>query len=329
MINDHNRLASGGQGIATLFVRRPVLAIVLNLLVVLAGVAAFTGIEVRELPNVDRPVITIRTDYDDATPETVDKEITAIVEGAVARTPGVVSISSQSSAGESRITVEFSEKTDLDVAASDLRDAIGNLRSLPEDADAPTIVKADADLTRSCVSRRPRRACRSRPDEARQRPRRRSPAAVEGVADVQRRRPRSLVQIMIDLNALAARHLTVADVNQALTSVPPIARRQASTPTAPARARRCAPGPPARSAPSDQCLDAERRRRRCSARPTDHLAQDQQRDRARSRHHQAGVGQHDRHFRRRRRRHCQRLASTASSVSPPTTPSSSAKRFTR
>ena len=221
MIHDHNRLASGGQGIATLFVRRPVLAIVLNLLVVLAGVAAFTGIEVRELPNVDRPVITIRTDYDDATPETVDKEITAIIEGAVARTPGVVSISSQSSAGQSRITVEFSEKTDLDVAASDLRDAVGNLRSLPDDAEAPTIVKADADsdaimriaATSSTLSIQD--LTKMVNDRVVDRL-----AAVEGVADVQLFGDRDpLVQIIIDPNALAARHLTVADINEALSSV--------------------------------------------------------------------------------------------------------------
>ena len=74
--------------IAAIFVRRPVLAIVVNLLVVVAGIAAFMGIEVRELPDVDRPIITIRTNYDGATPETVDKEITAIIESAVARTPG-------------------------------------------------------------------------------------------------------------------------------------------------------------------------------------------------------------------------------------------------
>src|SRR5690606_23819204 len=112
---------------------------------VLAGIAAFMAIEVRELPSIDRPVITISTQYDDATPETVDKEITAIIEGAVSRTPGVVSITSQSSPERSRVTVEFSEDTDLDVAASDLRDAVGNLRSLPDDADPPTIVKADAE----------------------------------------------------------------------------------------------------------------------------------------------------------------------------------------
>ena len=107
-------MSLGGQSgvkndlrIAAIFVRRPVLAIVVNLLVVVAGIAAFMGIEVRELPDVDRPIITIRTNYDGATPETVDKEITAIIESAVARTPGVSSISSQSRSGQSRITVEF------------------------------------------------------------------------------------------------------------------------------------------------------------------------------------------------------------------------------
>jgi HAE1 family hydrophobic/amphiphilic exporter-1 len=117
-----HRAASGGPDIGSLFVRRPVLAIVLNLLVVVAGIAAFTGIEVRELPNVDRPVITIRTQYDNATPETIDKEITAIIEAAIARTPGVVSISSQSQSERSQITVEFNENVDINVAANDLRD---------------------------------------------------------------------------------------------------------------------------------------------------------------------------------------------------------------
>jgi hypothetical protein len=68
---------------------------VLNLLIVVAGVAALGGVEIRELPNIDRPVITVRTSYDGATPDTIDKEITAVIEGAVSRTPGVVSISSQ------------------------------------------------------------------------------------------------------------------------------------------------------------------------------------------------------------------------------------------
>ncbi len=206
---------------ASLFVRRPVLAIVLNLLIVVAGIAAFTDIEVRELPNVERPVITVRTDYDDATPETVDKEVTAIVEAAVARTPGVASISSQSTSGQSRVTIEFNENADIDVAANDLRDAIGNLNSLPDDADPPTIVKADADadaimrLAVTSTSLSIQDLTQLVNDVVVDRL-----AAVEGVADVELSGDRDpLVQIIIDPSALAARRLTVADVNSALSSV--------------------------------------------------------------------------------------------------------------
>ena len=123
------------------------LTIVLNLLIVVAGIAAYSGVEVRELPNIDQPVITIRTIYTGATPETIDKEVTAIIEGAVARTPGVVSISSESEPGQGQVQVEFDPSTDINVAAADLRDAIGNLRSLPTDPNfsPPTIVKADTN----------------------------------------------------------------------------------------------------------------------------------------------------------------------------------------
>src|SRR5260221_3423248 len=134
-----------GAGFTALFVQRPVLTIVLNLLIVLAGIAAYSGVEVRELPNIDQPVVTIRTNYAGATPETIDKEVTAIIEGAVAWTPGVVSISSESEPGQSQVQVEFDPSTDINVAAADLRDAIGNLRTLPTDSNfsPPTIVKAD------------------------------------------------------------------------------------------------------------------------------------------------------------------------------------------
>ena len=135
--------ADAGGGGAGLFVRRPVLAIVLNILIVVAGAAAFGGVEVRELPNVDQPVVTIRTTYKGATPETVDKEVTRIVEGAVARTPGVTSIESISQAGQSRVTVEFDQSVALDAAASDLRSAVGNIQNqLPNDPNLqqPTVV---------------------------------------------------------------------------------------------------------------------------------------------------------------------------------------------
>ena len=141
-------MTTAGDGITALFVRRPVLAIVLNLLIVVAGLAAINGAEVRELPDVDRPVISISTDYDGAAPETVDREVTAIVESAAGRVSGLKSISASSEFGESDVYIEFGDSTDLNVAAADVRDAIAQVaQDLPEAADEPSIVKADTDAS--------------------------------------------------------------------------------------------------------------------------------------------------------------------------------------
>ena len=218
-----NPHATRDGGIASLFVRRPVLAVVLNLLIVIAGLAAWRGIEVRELPNIDRPVITVRTNYTGATPDTIDKEVTSVIEGAVARTPGVVSISSSSSAGQSQVTIEFDQKTDINVAANDLRDAVGNLRSLPTDDNfkPPTIVKADAGsdaimrlaATSSTMSIQDLTKVVNDVVVTRL-------AAVDGVADVQVFGDRNpIVQIIVDPNALAAHGLTIADLNSALGNI--------------------------------------------------------------------------------------------------------------
>ena len=133
-------------GLTALFVRRPVFAFVINMLIVVAGLAAFFGVEIRELPDVDRPVITVRTTYPSAAAETVDRELTGVIEGAVSRVSGVKSISSTSSYGDSRVTVEFADDVDLDTAASDMRDALGRVANdIPEDADPSRIIKADAN----------------------------------------------------------------------------------------------------------------------------------------------------------------------------------------
>jgi HAE1 family hydrophobic/amphiphilic exporter-1 len=137
-----------GGGITALFVRRPVLAFVINTLIAVAGFAAFLGVEIRELPDVDRPVITVSADFAGAAAETMDREVTTVLENAVARVSGVKSISSTSSFGRSRITVEFGDNVNLDVAASDMRDALGRISNqLPEDMDPPRIVKADANAS--------------------------------------------------------------------------------------------------------------------------------------------------------------------------------------
>ncbi|MEQ8741292.1 MAG: efflux RND transporter permease subunit, partial [Hoeflea sp.] len=127
-------------------VRRPVLAMVISLLIVVAGLAGLYGAEIRELPDVDRPVITVTTQFSGAAPETVDRELTAIIEGAVARVSGVASISSTSTLGRSRVTIEFNDSSDLNVAASDVRDSLGRVtNNMPDGADEPRIVKADAN----------------------------------------------------------------------------------------------------------------------------------------------------------------------------------------
>lgn len=135
-------------GIIGVFIRRPILAAVLSLLIILAGLAAMNAIEVRELPEVDQPVISIRTTYPGAAPESMDAEVTAVLESAVAQVDGVLSISSSSSFAQSRITVEFSNSTNIDIAATDIKNTISAIaRDLPENIEDPQVRKADTDAS--------------------------------------------------------------------------------------------------------------------------------------------------------------------------------------
>ena len=131
------------------FIRRPILAMVVNLLVIIAGIAAVQNIEIRELPDVDRPVVTVSSSFPGASPESMDAQVTAIIESAVARVQGVTGITSNSSYGSSRVSIEFSTTTDMQVAAMDVRDAVASVaRQLPNDMDQePRVMKADADAS--------------------------------------------------------------------------------------------------------------------------------------------------------------------------------------
>lgn len=106
-----------------LAVKRPLLIGVLNLLIVIAGIAALMGVEVRELPNVDRPIVSVTASLPGSAPETMDSEVTSRLENAVARVSGVREIRSSSEENNSRIRVEFNPGVDLDTAASDVREA--------------------------------------------------------------------------------------------------------------------------------------------------------------------------------------------------------------
>lgn len=127
-------------------VRRPYLAVVLNLLIIIAGIGAIFGVEVRELPDVDRPIVSVRANFPGASPETIDAEVTSVVEGAVARVNGVVEVRSSSEEGNFRIRVVFRPSVDLIAAANDVREAVSRIqRELPDDVEDVFVIKADAD----------------------------------------------------------------------------------------------------------------------------------------------------------------------------------------
>ncbi|TBX98969.1 efflux RND transporter permease subunit [Rhizobium laguerreae] len=215
----HQDRASGKQSFTALFVRRPILALVFNTLMVVAGLAAYIGVEVRELPDVDRPVVTVRTTFDGASPQTIDQELTKVIEGAVARVSGLKSISSTSSFGQSRVTLEFSDAIDLSVAANDVRDAIGRItQNLPDEADAPQIVKADSDS--SAIMRLAVTSTNLNMDDLTQLVENEvidRLASVDGVADVEEYGDQEKVfRVDVDQGALASRGLTIGDLTKAL-----------------------------------------------------------------------------------------------------------------
>src|SRR5690606_16533620 len=132
--------------LASLSVRRPVLILVLNLLIALAGFAAFLAVDVRELPDVDIPVVSVRGVLPGASPETMDAQVTNIIEGAVARVSGIKNIRSGSEENGFRTHIEFLPEVDLATAAADVREAVNQVqRELPPEVEQLSVVKADAD----------------------------------------------------------------------------------------------------------------------------------------------------------------------------------------
>ncbi|MGL4414897.1 efflux RND transporter permease subunit [Roseinatronobacter monicus] len=209
------------SGIA-LFVRRPILAFVFSALIVIAGLAGLFAVEVRELPNVDRPVITVTTQFSGAGPESIDREVTSRIEGAVGRVAGVQNISSSSRFGRSQVVAEFSDATDIDVAATDIRDAIGRIRNaLPDSVAEPRIIKADSDsdaVMRISVTSNARSVqdlTQLVEDLVEDRL-----ISAPGVADLQVFGAREAIfRVDIDMLELAARGLSIADIRNALRNV--------------------------------------------------------------------------------------------------------------
>jgi multidrug efflux pump len=127
-------------------IRRPVLAIVMSLIIVLFGVTGFYFLGIREYPAVDPPIVTVQTTYPGANPDVVASQITEPLEQVINGIAGIRTLASESRQERSTITVEFTLDSDLDAAANDVRDRVARAaRSLPVDSNPPVVEKADAD----------------------------------------------------------------------------------------------------------------------------------------------------------------------------------------
>lgn len=136
------------MNISELSIRRPVLSTVLTLIILLFGFIGYNSLGVREYPSVDNPIISVSCSYPGANADVIENQITEPLEQNINGIPGIRSLSSVSSQGSSRITVEFELSVDLETAANDVRDKVSRAqRYLPRDCDPPTVSKADADAT--------------------------------------------------------------------------------------------------------------------------------------------------------------------------------------
>lgn len=200
-------------------IKRPVFATVINLLIMVFGLAALAQLPVREYPDIDPPIVSVVVDYTGAAPEVIDSQIVQIIEGGVSGVDGIRTIESSSEIGQARINIEFTPDRDIDAAANDVRDAVSRVtRDLPTEADPPEIRKADSDA-------RPMMWIALRSDRL-------SPAeltdyavrnmvdrlsVLSGVAQVRiGGERRYAMRIWLDRQLMAARQVTVADVEQAL-----------------------------------------------------------------------------------------------------------------
>ncbi|MBN8552511.1 MAG: efflux RND transporter permease subunit [Caulobacterales bacterium] len=202
-------------------VRRPVLAAVAAIVLVVLGAAAFFLLPVRELPDIDPPVVSISTSYPGASAEVIESRITEPIEQQVAGIQGVERITSSSRDGQSRVSIEFSLDRDIDAAANDVRDRVSRVVGrLPNQADPPQVAKADSDASPIIiVFFRSTTMNRLELTDYADRYLVERFSTVPGVAAVQIfGEQRYAMRIWLDPAAMAARGLTVTDIENALTA---------------------------------------------------------------------------------------------------------------
>jgi len=205
--------------ISDLSIKRPVLAVVMSLLLIVLGVMSFLRLTLRELPNIDPPVVSVDVTYPGASAAVVETRVTQILEDALAGIEGIETIESRSSNGRSQVTIEFTLSRDIEAAANDVRDKVSRVMDrMPEEADPPEVqkVEADADVilwlnmssTKMDTLQLTDYADRYIVDQL---------SALDGVAQVRiSGAQRYAMRIWLDRAAMAARGITASDVEAAL-----------------------------------------------------------------------------------------------------------------
>lgn len=200
-------------------VKRPVFATVINLILLTFGIVCFTMLPLRELPDIDSPVVSITTTYPGASAEIVESKITQMLEDRISGVEGIKSINSSSRNGRSNITIEFNTERDIDAAANDVRERVSRaLRNLPDQANPPEVFKANADedtiawfmLSSENMSNLELTDYAKRYIVERF-------SVVDGVARIQLGGSRDYaMRIWLDRDAMAARDVTVQDIETIL-----------------------------------------------------------------------------------------------------------------
>jgi multidrug efflux pump len=207
------------MNLSDISIKRPVLAVVMSLLLIVLGVMSFMRLTLRELPNIDPPVVSVEVNYPGASAAVVETRITQILEDALAGIEGIETIESRSQNGSSQITIEFKLTRDIEAAANDVRDKISRVVDrMPDEADPPEVqkVEADADVILWLNMRSTKMDTLQLTDYA-ERYIVDQLSALDGAAQVRiSGAQRYAMRVWLDRGAMAARGITAADVEAAL-----------------------------------------------------------------------------------------------------------------
>jgi multidrug efflux pump len=200
-------------------IKRPVFATVVNMLLVTFGIVAFFMLSLRQYPDVDPPIVSVNTNYPGASSEIIESKITQVLESRISGIEGIKNITSSSSNGRSQITIEFKTTRNIDSAANDVRERVSRaLNNLPEQAEPPEVYKAndDEDVIAWFVMNSTTMSSLELTDYANRYIVDRF-AVVDGVARVRLGGGRDYsMKVWLDRDAMAARNVTVADIENTL-----------------------------------------------------------------------------------------------------------------